>query len=88
MGWSYLDILLLIELNFLSRGCCWGTKNKASSKQIKWCTVEGVLNSTKRREGDEHKSSAATELVFGWSNPEKSWHVLPWSCLKLAWGKL
>lgn len=71
------------ELIFLSRGCCWGTKNK-----MKWCTVEGVLNSTKRREGDEHNSNAVTVLFFGWSNPEKSWHVQLWRCLKFARGKL
>lgn len=63
-------------------------RTKPQVKPIKWSTVKSVLNSTKRREGDEHKSNAVTQLFFGLSNPEKLWCVQPWSCLKLACGKL
>lgn len=63
-------------------------RTKPQVKPIKWSTVESVLNSTERREGGECKSNAVTELFFGLWNPEKLWHVQPWSCLKLARGKL
>lgn len=86
MGWSYLGKPYFWF--FWAGDAVEAQRTKPEVKPIKWCTVEGVLSRTKRREGDEHKSNAVTELFFGGSNPEKLWHVQPWRCLKLALGKL